>query len=141
MTATSAMPGPGVMSLSDIGLLPWGISIIPSYEDEGQKAGNGEENAIHYAKSKTSFKHSTVFVKIYPEACKGAAQRAEAEIDTSSEGLATDDVRAVRLGNTTKFVDAGNKGAYKAEIDERDKVAMRTRAVVGKEGSDSPGSG
>ena len=66
--------------------------------------------------------------------------RHTAESEANGVRRALCDRGAVFVGDAAQFVDACDKGADEAEIDEGGEARVFTGAVVGEEGCDGPGS-
>jgi len=65
--------------------------------------------------------------------------RHTAESEANGVRRALCDRGAVFVGDAAQFVDACDKGADEAEIDEGGEARVFTGAVVGEEGCDGPG--
>ncbi|TGO47991.1 hypothetical protein BCON_0256g00200 [Botryotinia convoluta] len=139
MTSTSTMSMSRNMRLPHINLLippPRSLMTLPHHTS--QQTRYKKENTIHDSKRKTRFEHRTRFINFDTHPINIRISECP-EIDIVSGG--SSQMGTIRVGDEAELVDAGDKGTYETEIDERDEERVGARAVVGEEGCDGPGAG
>lgn len=103
-----------------------------------QDTRDEEKHAVHNPKRKGGLEHGARLVEIrVPGGKRRAAERPEADI----VGVAARDARAVGAGDHAQRVHGADEGADEEQVDDRDELRVRGRAVVAEERVDGPGEG
>ena len=126
-------------SSSVIRLLDNDVSVVASPVNEQQdKAGDSEEDAVHDAKGKAGFEHSACLVDIHAERTgSGEALRIEGDREAGVRG----EVGAVSLGDVPKLVNTGDKSSDEAQIDEGDEDGGVAGRLASEPGQNGPSRG
>jgi len=129
MTATR------IMRLAHISLLP--RHLTPT-DPQRQQRRKKEENTIHDTKRKRRLEHRTRFINIDTDAIE---RRGAKDAEGDAVRVGGFQRCAVCAADAAQVVDAGDEGAYEAQVDEGDEVGVGARAVVGEERGDGPDGG
>lgn len=143
VTAMTPTPTAPSMSMSRIMRLPH-INILllpttPPPHKQRQHTRKEKENTIHNPKRPTRLQHRARLINRHIKATdrRGMASNTDAEEGIIGRGHAA----AAVLVDIAELVDARDKGADEAQVDEGDEPGVGFRAVVGEEGGDGPDGG
>lgn len=104
--------------------------------EQQQKGGDGEEDAIHDAKSEARFSHRTFLVGVQAQGRRIATDAIV--VDGDGETAVGGEIGAVGVGDVTELVDAGDEGADETKVDEGDKYGGVASGFAAEDGEYGP---